>query len=205
MIGLPTRGIAASVNVHNVDRSIFCDWIEANVLFLGEEVTGSDLVDILTENNIYKSQGFAWQFVEDVFLILELRSRLVGEGYPLRRTDDGFEVKGEWEDYAPYAFCLMLSLARSHNAWLRENFGADFTHQGELFELLTAESITQSLSGWKVHLTGWTRSRTVAIKQVVSEICSQVNEAAGDVLRWTASTAKEAGARHQILLYGTGL
>src|SRR5438105_9686751 len=114
MIGIPTKGISASVTVHNIDRSIFCDWIEASALFLGIEVTGPDLIDILIENNIYRSQGFAWQLIEDVFARLELRSRLIGEGYPLARTVEGFEAKGEWEDYSPYSFCLMLSLARSH-------------------------------------------------------------------------------------------
>ena len=193
MISLPTKGLAVSVNVHNVDRYILCDWIEASALFFGKDVTGPDLVDLLTENNIYKSQDFAWDIVNESLATLELRSRLLGEGYPLVATAEGFEAKGEWEDYSPYAFCLMLSLVRSHGDWAKGNFGTDFTEQGELFELLTAEAVERTLTGWKVHSTGWTRTNTVRIKNVVQGICAQVNEAAGDVARWTKSTAKEAG------------
>lgn len=193
MISLPSKGIAVSSTRHNVDSYIICDWIEASALFLGKEVTGPDVVDILVENNVYKSQSFAWEMVSDVFSTLEIRSKLLGDGYPLQPTAEGYEAKGEWEDYAPYAFCLMLSLAKSHGTWIKESFGPDYTKQGELFELLTAEAVKISLSGWKVHPTGWTRTRTVKIKQVVEDLCAQVNEAAGDVLRWTAATAKEAG------------
>lgn len=193
MIGLPRKGIAVSVTAHNVDRHIFCDWIEASATFLGLEIAGSDIVDLLIENNIYKDQDFAWHLVEDAMRTLGLRSRLLGDGYPLVATEGGYEARGEWEDYAPYAFCLMLSLARSHSNWIRDTFGPNYNEQGELFELLTAEAVSLSLSGWRVHPTGWTRTRTNLLKQVVSDICAQVNEAAGDVASWTKDTAKEAG------------
>jgi len=162
-------------------------------MFIGEEITGSDVVDALIEANIYKSQPFAWEMVSDAFLTLDLRRRLIGDGYPIETTIDGIRGIGEWEDYSPYAFCLMLSLARSHGAWIRDNFNADYTIQGDLFELLTAESVPLSLVGWEVKQTGWTPSRASAIKQVVKDVCGHLNEAAGEVLRWTKATAKEAG------------
>ncbi|MER9926717.1 hypothetical protein NKJ84_28285 [Mesorhizobium sp. M0048] len=176
-----------------MDLYIFCDWIEASALFLKKEVTGSDLIDILTENNIYKSQAFAWELVNDAFSIVDVRARLIGEGYPLVATADGVAPKGDWGDYTPYAFCLMLSMAKSHGVWVRDTFGTDFTAQGELFERLTAEAVTIAFRGWSVHATGWTRTRTARIKQVVEGVCTQLNEAAGEVLHWTAATAKEAG------------
>lgn len=193
MIQFPSKGFAPSVKKHNVDYDIFCDWIEASALFLGEEVTGSDLVDALTENNIYKDQDFAWELVSDALSILTVRQRLLGEGYPFVVHADGVVPKAIWEEYAPYAFCLMLSMARSHGPWVRATFGADYTVQGDLFERLTAEAVVLTFSGWTVHATGWTKTRTNRIKAVVQEICTLVNETAGDVFHWTATTAKEAG------------
>jgi hypothetical protein len=193
MIGLPEKGLSASKTKHNSNLEIFCDWIEASALFVGREVSGSDLVDLLIENQIYQSQEFAWEFVNNAFSVIDLRKRLLGAGYPLNATEDGYEHAGDWEDYAPYAFCLMLSFARSHPAWIRANFTADYTDQGALFEELTAEAVRCAFPGWRVHATGWTRTRTVQLKSVVADICALLNEAAGDIIRWTKATAKEAG------------
>jgi hypothetical protein len=193
VIALPEKGMFASRIRHNSDINIFCDWIEASSLFLGREVTGPDLVDLLVENNIYTSQKFAWEFVSSAFATIDLRRRLLGLGYPLVPTDEGYEYTGNWEDYSPYAFCLMLSLARSHPAWLRSNFTSDYTEQGELFEDLTAEALKLVLPGWQIRSTGWTRTRTVQLKNIVANISAVLNEAAGDVMRWTKATAKEAG------------
>ena len=192
MIRLPSTGIAKCVKVHRVDLMIFCDWIEASALFVEADVSGSDLVDILVKNNIYSEQSFAWEFVNDALSNLDVRSRLIGEGYPFSITSDTVSSKGTWQDYTPYAFCLMLSLAKSHSSWVR-TFGANFTVQGELFEKLTAEAVSLTLPGWTVFPTGWSRTQTARIKQVVENICNQMNEAAGEIFRWTRDTAKEAG------------
>lgn len=193
MIELPKKGIANSVNVHNCDDFIFCDWIEASSLFLGKEVAGSDLVDILTETNVYQSQSFAWEFVSSCLSTIDQRSKIGGQGYPFEVNNSIVTNKDQWTEFTPYAFCLMLSLAKSHGKWLRDTFGADYTVQGELFEKLTAESVLSSFPGWKTHPTGWTRTQTNHIKQVVEGICDKLNEAAGTVFHWTAETTKEAG------------
>ena len=66
MLSIPTKGISRSVNVHNVDLDVFCDWIEASALFRnGDEVTKSDTVDALRDGEIYESQDFAWEIVSD--------------------------------------------------------------------------------------------------------------------------------------------
>ncbi len=184
MFALPEK-MFVSKTKHNCDLQIFCDWIEINALFLGQEVSGSDLVDILIENHIYSDQDFAWEFVNNAFSTLDVRRQLLGHGYPLVPFEDGYEGVGEWEDFAPYAFCLMLSLARSHPGWIRGNFTADYTEQGELFEDLTAEALRRVLPGWQVRSTGWSKARVSHLKTIVEEICTLLNEAAGDVYRWT--------------------
>jgi hypothetical protein len=87
----------------------------------------------------------------------------------------------------------MLSLARSHPSWIKQTFGSDYTEQGELFEDLTAEAVKHVFPGWKVEPTGWSRTRTTGLRAIVGNICTLLNEAAGDVFRWTKTTAKEAG------------
>ncbi len=193
MISLPSKGVASSRTRHNVNPIFFCDWLEASCIFLGREISGPDIVDILIENNIYNSQDFAWTFVNDAFATLDLRSRLLGEGYPLEATNDGYRHRGDWEDFTPYTFCLMLSLANSHAPWIAQTFPPDYSTQGELFEELTAEAVAITLNGWRTQPTGWTKTRTPRIKQVVEEICEHLNEAAGEIYRWTKQTAKEAG------------
>lgn len=193
MISLPERGIATSRKKHNIDHVILCDWLEASILFKGESVSGSDIVDVLTENGIYSDQDLAWEAANDLLSMLGTRSVLIGDGYPLEPSTYGFAPKGHWDDYAPYAFCLMLSLAKSHGKWIADTFGADYNEQGALFEDLTAEAVALTFGGWQVHSTGWTRTRTNHIRAVVSDICVRINESAGEVLRWTRETTKEAG------------
>ena len=139
MLALPAKGLARSVNRHNVDLSICCDWIEACALFSGGEATGSDIVDILRENEIYASQDFAWALVNNVFAMIRERGRVLGLGYPIR-VRDGTRVvaEGDWDAYAAYAFCLTLSLSKAYPEWWRA-FGVDYGPQGLHFEDLTAE------------------------------------------------------------------
>ena len=57
---------------------------KACALFGEGEPTGSDVVDILRENEITKSQDFAWELVNNAVLAIRERKRILGEGYPLR-------------------------------------------------------------------------------------------------------------------------
>lgn len=193
MISLPERGIATSRHKHNVDRVILCDWLEASILFKGDALSGSDIVDVLMENGIYLEQTLAWELANDLLSMMSTRAVLMGDGYPLEPTTYGYAPKGFWDAYAPYAFCLMLSLAKSHGNWIAETFGSDYNEQGSLFEDLTAEAVALSFQGWTVHSTGWTRVRTSQIHNVVADICSKINETAGEILRWTSAATKEAG------------
>lgn len=193
MLALPTKGFQRSVNVHNVDLGVCSDWLEASALFSDNEITGSDVVDVLRENEIYRDQDFAWELFTDALNGLNTRARIMGEGYPLDLTGRvRIKRKDEWSDFTAYSFCLLLSLADTHPTWAR-TFGSDFTEQGELFEDLTAESVAASMHGWTIHTTGWTRTRTNRLTTVVLQIADLLGEATGNIARWSKQTAKESG------------
>ncbi|MDV3253551.1 hypothetical protein DevBK_19605 [Devosia sp. BK] len=193
MLALPPKGFARSILKHNVDAAICCDWIEACAMFGEGEVTGSDIVDVLRENEIYADQGFAWQLVNDVFITIRERKRILGAGYPLR-IQSGTRVVCDdtWHDVAPYAFCLALSLSKAYPAW-SQAFGQDFGPQGKLFEDLTAEAVAATFSGWEVHQTGWAATEPNLIANIVRNVAELIGEATGEIKRWSAKNAKEAG------------
>jgi hypothetical protein len=193
MLTIPSKGFQRSVDVHNVDRAICSDWFEASVLFKDESISGADVVDLLRENEVYESQDFAWELVNDIFGRVQQRSRFLGDGYPFElRRATRLQRRGSWEEYAPYSFCLALSLAPIFPEWARR-FGTDYTEQGELFESLTAESIRASLAGWQTYPTGWTRTAPRKLSEVVSKVASLLGEATGELVRWSRAKANEAG------------
>lgn len=194
MLALPERGLQRSVKRHNSDFALLCDWLEAIALFGGDgEVAGSDIIDLLRENEVYETQAFAWEIVNAVFAKVRERKRVLGAGYPLRTTGGTRIVAdGPWTDHAPYAFCLLLSLSKAYPSWWRA-FGTNYTVQGQLFEDLTAEAVALSFSGWSVHQTGWSASATKSLKSIVTEVAELLGEVTGDVVRWSAKKAKEAG------------
>ena len=193
MLGLPERGLHRSVKSHNVDFGIFCDWLEASALFLGEDVTGADVIDLLRENEVYRDQGFAWDLVNNALAAIRTRSRLIGHGYPIR-VSGGTRIVGvtDWREFPAYAFCLALALPSVYPSWARA-FGTDFTQQGALFEELTAEAGSKSFQDWTVHTTGGTKTMPNKLGQLVSDIAARLGEATGELHRWTSASAKEAG------------
>jgi len=163
MLALPEKGFRRSITAHNVDPVICCDWLEACALFEGTEVTGSDVVDLLREQEIYAEQDFAWELVGDSLSRLKERKRLLGEGYPFDFQPSRILPRSGWRDYPAYSFCLALSLASAYPNWSRT--GADYGKQGRLFEALTAESVKLSLPGWDVHATGCLATRRKSSKR----------------------------------------
>jgi hypothetical protein len=198
MLRLPSRDFNRSINQHRVDLNTCCDWIEASVLFRGDEIAGSEIVDILREKEIYESQDFAWELVSDVLNALRSRTSMMGDGYPFQIDRMRVCRKDDWVSFPAYSFCLTLSIAGSYPDWA-SSFGRDHGEQGALFESLTAESVTLSLHGWTIHPTGWARTKTQRLNRIVVDIAQRLGEATGDLLRWTRDTAKDAGL--DLLIY----
>jgi len=176
-----------------VALSTFCDWLEATALFQrGTTLSYPDIVDLLMEDDLCDSQTEGWRVIGDCTTELNRRARLLRGGFPFRLEANRIVRRIPWRETPAYSFCILLALARALPDWT-SSFGKDFTHQGELFEVLSEKALDRLLNGWSVHRTGWSRSRTNHINQVVAAVVKVIGEPAGDVYRWTKATAKEAG------------
>jgi hypothetical protein len=192
VIALPERGIRRSLSTHNSNLILATDWVEACASFNGE-TTGAEIVDLLCEKNIYESQQFAWEFVNDIISTIRYRSLTLGDGYPVHvEPSSRIVAKGAWSDFEAYNFCLALSLREAFPTWAG-SFGSDFTAQGELFERLTLEAVSAIFPGWSVYLTGWSKTKTQKLRAIVEEVAKRLGEAVGNVGRWTTERSNEAG------------
>jgi hypothetical protein len=192
MLALPDNGFCRSVEEHNVPLDAICDWIEGSILFDSDAVSTTDVIDVLIEEEIYADDDFASQIVETAWAEMQRRSAWVNGAVPFRIGHRRIERLLPWEDFPGHSFCVTLALAECYPEWAKV-FGSNYTQQGELFELLTKESLEHQFPGWQIHQTGWTRSRTVRLAQVVEDVASRLGEATGHMNLWTNPNAKEKG------------
>jgi hypothetical protein len=193
MLGLPTSGFARSVNKDNVSLFTLCDWIESSLLFSGESISQRDVIDILCENGIYAEQDMASTKMEDVWSILKWRVRTLGQSSPFEIIRTRLKVcVDSWEEAPAQAFCLMLSMPKLYKAWSNE-ITAGYNDQGMLFELLSKEAIEAKFSGWKVELTGWSKTKPDKLPAVVKNVAQLINEPVGDLSTWSDGDENEAG------------
>jgi hypothetical protein len=194
MLQLPRSAMRKSVEKHNVNPDILCDWIEGNILFDLEEMSRSDVVDVLTENAIYLDQDFASEMVDIVWAEIERRLKLLGDaGYsPIQFAPKRVSRTKDWRDSPGYSLCIILSYLQLYPEWASK-FGKDFTEQGAIFEELTKEAMIGLLPGWVIHSTGWTKDNPVTLKEVLNDVSNRLDEIQGNVERWVDTTANELG------------
>jgi len=192
MLQIPTRGIYRSVHEHNIELDIFCDWIEGTVLFDEDELSSADIVDILCEGLIYDEQSFAFEIVQDGWCELKRRQSCISSTVPFVMNSGRIRRICRWQDAPVHSFCMLLALATCYRGWARQ-FGSDYTEQGELFEEVTKESLEQQFTGWCVHQTGWSRSRSKNLDDVIDEITNILGELKGDPETWAEPEAHEDG------------
>ena len=192
MLAPPTVGIARSINKHNSNLDTLCDWVEGSILFDDGELSASDIVDALIENNIYAEQDFAWQIMNDAWNELKRRQGLIGNGAPIEIMGQRLRRLRAWQDSPAHSFCIALAYTKWYPNWARQ-FGNDYNEQGELFETLTKEALRILFPDWEIHPTGWTRTRVNRLGRIVKDIASRLGEIEGEVERWTNDKAHEAG------------
>jgi len=192
VLALPTKGISRSVEKHNVKLDVFCDWIEGSILFSDEELSSTDIIDVLLEGLIYDDQSFAAELVADAWAELQRRETWIRVGPAFSVKHRRIKRMRSWQDNPAHSFCVLLSLSVWYRNWYRQ-FGRDYTEQGELFELLTKESLEYQFSDWKIHHTGWSRTNTIKLSEVVSDIADRLGEARGQLEPWASPNANEAG------------
>ena len=199
MLVTPSFGFHRSVNKHNIELDVFCDWMEGSILFSNDQqISTTDVVEVLVQGHVYETQDFARQMVGNVWSELRRRQRWMGAA-------SSFEVSGSlvkrlstWEQNAAHGFMVALAMAKWYPDWARK-FGSDYTIQGELFEQLTREALEVLFPDWVVHPTGWSKTRTVKLAEVAKDVADRLGEKIGDIQRWTRESANEQGL--DILFY----
>jgi hypothetical protein len=199
VLSLPTHGARRSEEKHNSDLLLMVDWVEACVLFDQLEVSTTDVVDDLIEEEIYDSQDYAREFVANIWDELRRRSALFHSPTNLRVEGERLMCDADWTADPAYGFCLVLSLAKAFPDWAAA-YGADYTEQGELFETLTVEALEALMPNWNVYKTGWSSTASNKLASVVEEVVKRLYEVRGaEIEEWLKTSANEAGL--DVILY----
>ena len=105
MLRIPSQGLQRSVNRHNCRIDILADWVEGSALFTETRISKTDVVDMLLEEEAYREQDFAAEYVADIWLELQNRVRL-GRISALSIDARGVEPNRSWEAVPAYSFAL---------------------------------------------------------------------------------------------------
>lgn len=194
MLVLPQIGFARLVEPeHKVELDALCDWIEASLVFTDAEfVSGSNVVDVLCEEEIYESQEFAWKLVDIAMSELGRRRTCLGIGAPFNIDGDRIVRTRDWHDVAAYSFCLTLACLKWYPKW-SSSLVKDYARQGQLFEEVAAGALERLFRGWKVHRTGWSPDNPRKIGRVVSDVAKLLRETQCDLRPWVSKDANEVG------------
>ncbi len=186
MLRIPSKGLQNSVNRHNCRTDVLSDWIEGSALFTQTRISKVDVLDMLLEEQVYRNEDFAWEFILNVWDDLRYRVEH-GKNCALRIDLDGVTPEGHWEKFPAYSFCLALAL----RDWC--SCGDNSHHeQGELFERLTECSLVAR--GWRSKRTGWASKNAAGLPRLVEEISSHIKEPlGGNIEEWLPSRGKDAG------------
>lgn len=193
MLQLPGRGMARSVSHHNGDLSSQADWVEASVLFAGDTVSRSDVVDALIEGQVYRDQSFASDWVGILFDEVSRRSSLLGSAGALTREGNRIRRIRPWTDRPAYAFCVTLAIIPLYRSVIEKSLGKKYAQQGELFERFCVESLRAS--DWSVEPVAWSRSAANSIEAKVAALAGAIGETSlpNAIAKWTDPDAKDAG------------
>lgn len=193
MLTIPNNGFTRSVNTNRMKVEVVCDWLEGSVLFEQEEISTTDVADILMENQLCTSDIIAEEIVDGVWNELRRRIRWTNRTYSMEIEGRFVRPIKTWDIAIAQTFCLLLSLAPNYS-WWTEEFGRSYVDQGELFELLTKASLEAQLDDkWTIIQTGWTRSNALGLSTVVSQIAEKLHESPRELPPWINSHSKELG------------
>ena len=197
MLALPTYGFSqptgTSPETDTIELGILCDWIEGSVLFDQEELSTTDVVNILMAEGIYTDQDLASAIVANAWNVLKYRLHWLGERSPfsfIRRTIRSTRV---WEENPGYSFCILLSMPQCYTEWSTSLRPGDYSEQGRLFESLTKVSMENQFLEWEVYQIGWSRTNVVKLSDIVDEIASRLCEIKGSIEPWANPDGKDEG------------
>src|SRR5262245_53494310 len=110
MLRLPREGFQLSANQHNSSLDSLVEWVEGSITFADDRMTQTDVVDILIEEEVYRSQDFAREWVETAWQEIARRRRVLGSYSPYEITGQRIRRIRSWDETVAYSFCLMLAL-----------------------------------------------------------------------------------------------
>jgi hypothetical protein len=175
MLPIPTT--TTGLGYEEVDETtIYADWVECSALFHDEEISKSDVKDCFSEIDSFDSEKTPL-IVADIWSELERRKLLLGQRCPVSIKGNRITAMN-WQNYAAYSFCLLLSYSKSNREWERK-FCNDYQTQGEFFEHISVASLRHLLKDWEVNLTGWSKANSTNIKRQIKDIASELGESIG--------------------------
>ena len=122
------------------------------------------------------------------------RLNWIDPGMPFSVIDPRVKRIDSWQDTPAHSFCVLLSLAQCYRGWWRRISDRDYNEQGELFELLTQESLEKQFSDWRVKPTSWSRTQRTRLQEVVNRIADWLGEGpGGDISEWIGPRDKDGG------------
>ena len=191
MLSIP-RGFQRSVKAHNIHVATFLDWVEATALIAEEELSPTNVIEYLIEEQMYDNEDFAAEYVSYGWADLKYRLSWLGGNSPITFDDRWMVRRLTWTEVPAHCFCLVVSYGPLYDGW-SVKFGPDYTKQGELFELVTKAAMEVRFTGWQFLHTGWSRDNSSKLPDVVDKISSHVNEPIGSVEEYASAQANEAG------------
>lgn len=178
MLALPEKGMAVSRTVHNVNLNHLCDWIEASLLFGDDNLSISDVIDILIEHQVYADQDFASERVAIAWGVLKRRYKTLGSPLGLRVSGSRLSKSGSWQSFPAYAFCMLLTcMTYLYPEAMKAH--RSINAQGALFECLAVESLRAMFPGWNVRSVGWSPANPTKLKSNIDGIINDLREVAG--------------------------
>ena len=185
-------GFLQSVRERNIEDSLFLDWLEAAIMFLEEELSQTDVVDHLLQEQIFEEQDNASQFVLAAWSALERRLSWLGSYTPIVFEDRWMVRRLDWQDVPAHSYCLVVSLGSRYEDW-HTTFGPNYVEQGKLFESITRAAMEARFRGWRFLQTGWSRDNTSKVAAVIDDLISAIDERKGNPDDYLDQDAKDAG------------
>lgn len=194
MIQLPQIGFRRSVNQSNVNVNSLADWLEANLLFAEPEVSKSDVVDMLIEDQVCPDdkQDLAHSIASAGWKELERRRQWGGLSEGFRASTTRITEEIDWEQSPIRSLFLLLSLYRILPRWARKN--QDFSTQGSLFERVVENICPVLLPGWNSIRTGWSPENATSVPQIVELLRDKIFvQGASNLEDWVPFGTRDGG------------
>ena len=191
MLSHPTDFLKVARDLE-LENSVFLDWLEATNLFLEEELSQTDVVDHLVQEQVFEDQNSASEFVLSAWTALQRRMSWIGPHAPIVFKDRWMARRVNWQDVPAHSYCLVVSLGSNCEGW-HTIFGPNYVEQGRLFESITRAAMEARFRGWTFLQTGWSRNNTSILAAVIDDLISAIDERKGKPDDYLNQDAKDAG------------